>query len=314
MHEMNLDMILADEGHDPIVPAINHDLQLGFVEVVDNYTVDPGLRDHLITSDQKIFNADAIRMWAKHFSPTGLKEWIITIPADWMTFFTNILLSPTHFTWAKNFLASQAWHCFQKQSMPHGMSYLLPISCPSEVAPICSFNQISSAGKNFNSEEEVEQVEPEEEVEQDEPESMEIETTTPTKQYVATQTASESTPALHKHRKRQRQVPVVDTDYRRGDRVREINKRFRRSSCPHRNCLVCDGAPPTLSPKIIKDLGATFCQIGPEILSEAALSTTKAMKKAVEKKPSKKKEEQSKSSKITKKSKNGKKTPKTDEA
>lgn len=143
---------------------------------------------------------------------------------------------------------------------------------------------------------------------------METEVTTQTKQPVVPQTASESTSALHKHRKRQRQVPVVDTDCRRSDRVKELNKGFRRSSCPHRNCLVCEDAPPTLSLKIIKDLGASFCQIGPEALSEAALSTTKTMKKAVEKKSSKKKEEQSKSSKTIKKSKNGKKPTKKDEA
>jgi hypothetical protein len=50
---------------------------------------------------------DVFRLWAQFFSPVGCPAQVVDIPADWASFFTVMLLSPSHFDWAKSFLASK---------------------------------------------------------------------------------------------------------------------------------------------------------------------------------------------------------------
>lgn len=119
---------------------------------------------------------------------------------------------------------------------------------------------------------------------------------------------------------------MVTTDCRRSERVQALTKGFKRSTCSHRDCIACDGVPPTLSTNIIKDLGVTFCKMGPEALSDAALLQKKTKKVTVGKgqsttedkqkktavtKLSAKKESKSKkaSSKCNTSKANGKKSP-----
>jgi hypothetical protein len=71
----------------------------------------------------------------------------------------------------------------------------------------------------------------------------------------------------------------VDTEVRRSERLKEINKGFKSSSCPSKNCLCCKTAPPTLSSKVIRSLGKDLCNIPLEDLSEEVFK-----KKPVEKK------------------------------
>ena len=52
----------------------------------------------------------------------------------------------------------------------------------------------------------------------------------------------------------------------------EIQKNgFKDSSCNRKNCLGCTVKPPSLSPSVIRNLGATFCNMDEETVIEAAL-------------------------------------------
>jgi hypothetical protein len=82
---------------------------------------------------------DVYRLWAKHFSPVGCPSHVIQIPKDWAAFFTVMLLSPTHFDWAKSFLSSQAWNMLlQCSNSSSFMSFALPSSCPENAEVRCA--------------------------------------------------------------------------------------------------------------------------------------------------------------------------------
>lgn len=96
------------------------------------------------------------------------------------------LLTPTHFSWAKDLLTSKAWHTFQQQSPAVGLPFLLPGTCPRKEAPSCSYlHEIIDSSE-------------------DEGEQQEIGTDMGTPQMSASmvQDTSESTSALHRQRKR----------------------------------------------------------------------------------------------------------------
>jgi hypothetical protein len=57
--------------------------------------------------------ADEIRLWAKHFAPINDNDAVVNIPKSWSGFFTKSLLTPDHFSWARNFLLSKFWDILQ---------------------------------------------------------------------------------------------------------------------------------------------------------------------------------------------------------
>lgn len=57
----------------------------------------------------------------------------VEIPSAWVDFFTAILMSPNHFDWAKQFLQSQAWNIIRSSAYNKGsIHFSLPSSCPSK--------------------------------------------------------------------------------------------------------------------------------------------------------------------------------------
>lgn len=91
-----------------------------------DFVVDPIFETFQSNTLPKL-NAEAVRIWARHFSPKGTKESIVDIPAEWMAFFTNVLMIPSYIFWAKNFLTAQVWKSFQEHSISEGMKY--PSAC-----------------------------------------------------------------------------------------------------------------------------------------------------------------------------------------
>jgi hypothetical protein len=61
-------------------------------------------------------------------------------------------------------------------------------------------------------------------------------------------------------------------------RQKALHKGYKNSPCFNKNCLGCSLDPPTLSPSIIKNLGATFCNINPDKLAVEKLSKAKNKK------------------------------------
>jgi hypothetical protein len=54
-------------------------------------------------------------------------------------------------------------------------------------------------------------------------------------------------------------------------RKKEQLKGYKSSACASKNCLGCDVVPPTISPSIIKNLGASFCKVDADKLTVEAL-------------------------------------------
>jgi len=73
-------------------------------------------------------------------------------------------------------------------------------------------------------------------------------------------------------------APLSEANVRRSLRLKKINKGFKSSSCKDKSCLGYSSKPPTITLKMIRNLGVTFCDINPEDLSPTNLNA-KPMKK-----------------------------------
>jgi hypothetical protein len=74
---------------------------------------------------------------------------------------------------------------------------------------------------------------------------------------------------------------LVDSEVRRSMRIKTINSSFVLNGCGKKRCLGCDLDPPTLSVKVVKNLGEKFCMVSPEKLADSSLKSSKTKKKAV---------------------------------
>jgi hypothetical protein len=74
---------------------------------------------------------------------------------------------------------------------------------------------------------------------------------------------------------------MVDTELRRSLRLKSQNTGFKPAGCGRKNCLGCDMDPPSLSTKVIRNLGEHFCKVAPELMSDEALKATKAKKRVI---------------------------------
>jgi hypothetical protein len=99
--------------------------------------------------------------------------------------------------------------------------------------------------------------------------------------------AKMSTPKKRKSRAKGKS-PISEDEVRRSTKLKKQNKGFK-SSCKDRNYLGCSSTPPTISTKVIRNLGVSFCGINPEDLSEQKLSALPKKKIAVSQKKAQKK-------------------------
>jgi len=104
VEEFPEDMLMdGEENHEPeenadkqMADQLSDNVQLGFVEVLDNFSVDPGLASYLARNSCSQ-NAEAVRLWATHFNCASSNQPTVNIPVEWSNFFSKLLLSPTHF-------------------------------------------------------------------------------------------------------------------------------------------------------------------------------------------------------------------------
>lgn len=82
--------------------------------------------------------------------------------------------------------------------------------------------------------------------------------------------------------------PVLsEADLRRSNRLKKIHKRS--TACKDKNCVGCSATPPSISTSVIRNLGASFCNINPDELTEERLNRpaqSKVAKKTVKRKSS----------------------------
>lgn len=211
-------------------PHVNN-LQVGFVRIIDEVP-----RDIWTSSAQEFFNKQT---WEKHFAPKKDKA-SVPVPLEWADFFSSMLLAPSHFKWAKEFIQSN----FAIQLSPGSSSILfsIPQSCSTTPNEGCS--KLSLWSKVSTKEEDLALEEEKLEEESD--------FSSPTR-----------TPA--------EKVRLVETEVRRSTRLKIRNRGFKSTSCNKVNCIGCCNEPPTLSPAVMRNLGQELAQIDPELLTDEKL-------------------------------------------
>jgi hypothetical protein len=85
-------------------------------------------------------------------------------------------------------------------------------------------------------------------------------------------TSTPSTPAKKQKLSKQKQSILSEVDLRRSVRLKKVHRGFKSTACKDKNCVGCSTTPPAISPSITKDLGASFCDINPDDLTEENLS------------------------------------------
>lgn len=175
--------------------------------------------------------AEATRIWARFFSPGRQNSIQVSIPSEWATFFTAILVSPGAFDWAKEFLSSKAGSYLEGNN---GLiDYSLPAQCPANDSLFCC-SAVPPAGPNKSP------------IEKEQGLAVEMSTAG--------------------SKKKGRKAPMVVTEVRRSPRLQTSYKESKPVGCADKRCIACSPSPPTLSPNLIKNLGMQFCDMDPELL------------------------------------------------
>jgi hypothetical protein len=93
-------------------------------------------------------------------------------------------------------------------------------------------------------------------------------------------------PHLYPQKRKQRQLVLVDSDIRRSLRIKAFNIVYKAFGYGKRNSIGCELDPPSISTKVIKNLGEIFCKMDPKDLSIGALMAPYTSKRAIMKKQS----------------------------
>lgn len=205
-------------------------------------------------------SSEAFRLWVQFFSNNNPSFPSVTIPDAWMNFFTLLLLQSPTFDWAKGFLQSPAWDYFKFSHTGNSSVFSIPDVCSPFTLPVCSNFELTSSVV-------IEDLDDNATSQPKEP----LVPTTPKRKRI---TKSKS-------------APISEADVRRSLRIKKANKGFKTSACKDKNCLGCSAGPPTISPKVIRDLGASFYNIDPKELTDSKLNAKPKKGKAKDSKADK---------------------------
>jgi len=210
--EINMDVQDEEQdGEQPQLQEQNMQMHIGYMF---NPTFGP---DPAFLEWERSKNEKAAELWASFFSNANPNSLHIKIPSQWAQFFTVLLLSPNNFSWAKDFLSSNATSCLILND--ETIDFFLPPKCPSDNALPCPNNTDVSALNNDAGNKQIHQEE-----------SLSINLNiTPSKKSTS-----------------RRDTPVVDSALRRSTRLKEVSNGFKRNSCSSKKCLACSPNPPSI--------------------------------------------------------------------
>ncbi|KAG0520565.1 hypothetical protein BDA96_08G085300 [Sorghum bicolor] len=104
--------------------------------------------------------------------------------------------------------------------------------------------------------------------------------------------------AQAKRMPRKGKKPILsEADVRRSLRIKKLHKGFKLQTYKDKNCLGCSSTPPEISPSLIRNLDASFCDINPEDLSDVNLHAKPSPSQPVNKKSKQVKKKDSKAPK-----------------
>lgn len=265
------------QGHDlQFNQHVPQNLQIGWMEFQDTTGADPIFESFTISDHPpKASNyACSIRLWAKHFAPIIGSSKIAMISEEWAAFFNVLLLSPDHFEWVKKLLQPDALTIInQAPSTGNYLSYALPSICPNEQALSGCIRQ--KVALNIT--------ELEASSEEEEEDTQETSVQAPPEKTPQSKVTSASTSQLQVRHNKVTKKPLVETDVRRSQRLKSINKGYKGKTCTDKECLYCAVEALTMSQKVIRNLGEAFCKIDPRDLSDDALAKKSRKVAAVKK-------------------------------
>jgi hypothetical protein len=258
------DNAVQEQPHSPEAPDAMH---LGFVSLPDDLG-DPVFIDRLqqqLHSDVFKQNPDAVRLWARFLAP-GPGDSSVKVPKVWANFFTALLLNPSSYEWAKKLLQSKAWEFFQATSC-ESVPFCFPPARLTDKNLFCDTQAsvgIASSSEQMQSPEGTS--------------SQTLFSVSPPdkiKEKVVTTPGPWSQQLLDLAAQNKITDQALCPANRRSARKKDQLKGYKSLACASKNCLGCDVIPPTISPSIIKNLGASFCKVDADKLIVEALGKKK---------------------------------------
>jgi hypothetical protein len=182
-------------------------LQVDLTLLLASLDIDPVLTDN---QQPYIFSGrphlESIIIWSRFFAPIGNPGGII-VPTSWSDFITLVLMDPIRFHWAKSFLESSGWSLVTKDfGSKQSFTFYLPQLCPSQQGISCIEQPV--------------------EYELNSPPSV---LATPKQKKVCSHPLDDLVNMLLK--RNALKGPLVCTEVKRSDRLKELNKGFKASSC-----------------------------------------------------------------------------------
>jgi len=235
------------------------------------FTVNPAFLQGFQSTSYPKPSFEAFRLRVRYFSNALQSSTPITIPDNWMPFFIFLLLQNPTFSLAKDFLQSPAWSFFSNNPQGNSSLFYLPSSCPPVNLQTCPlFTSTSNAILE----------------DLDDLDNQAI-----GHQAFGPQPASPKTDGtlMKKQKFVEPKKPVLSEAGLRSNRLKKIHKGFKSVACKDKNCVGCSATPPSISTSVIRNLGASFCNINPDELTEESLNRpaqSKAAKKTVKRKSS----------------------------
>lgn len=221
-----------------------------------------------ITDGSHLISEEGLDLWVKHFAPSTQEEassFAAEIPVSWFNFILNLLLTPHKFGWTLHLLKSPLWliwteNCTSEQTM----TFIIPDTCSVSQAPVCKMNSPLGHDKENAG------ISPAAHSSSDA--GSPLKRLSPSN--IILLPAGEAI-----SRKRRGKGPLVETQVRRSDRIREENKGFKRNSCTGKECLPCNAVPPVIQNKVVKNLTKSFCKVAEEELQEKLAKRPKSKEK-----------------------------------
>jgi len=88
----------------------------------------------------------AIRCWAKYFAIIDSSLPTVTVPSQWVDFFTLMMLKQRAYDWAKDFLNSSAWPLLRQHfGNQNSFAFSLPSTRPSVVITDICYNSCETS-------------------------------------------------------------------------------------------------------------------------------------------------------------------------
>jgi hypothetical protein len=157
----------------------------------------------------------------------------VTVPAQWVDFFTAKLLTPEDFDWAKKLMQSKVWQILSDlDSNSSSMDFVLPKHCPASTPPLFLLSQAC----------------------------MDITQGFSTPQAIKCKPllAPPASTSVVRVKRKACSAPLRASDVRRSHRISAANKGYRAKTCFDKNYIACASVAPPIKKSVVINLCNKF--------------------------------------------------------